>query len=265
MRTALLSLFLTAQAAFAQFDTGLLLLLTPPAAGGGGSSLNTSLISYWKMDEASGNRADSGGSSQTLTDTTTVPSATGILNNGGDFEFSAPENMAHADSAALSVADQDFSLTCWVKLESKPAFDGGIISKQGVGDNANDEYGLVWDGSTDRFNFTGGNGSSAGTVTASTFGAPSTATWYFIACGYDAAANNLWISVDDGTVDTAGFSPGPSDNAANGAFTVGGKTFNVGFAFDGVIDEIGFWKKKLSAAEITTLRGGGTPPACCPF
>ena len=48
-------------------------------------ALTDNLVSYWKLDESSGNAADSVGSN-TLTNTNTVTYSAGKINNGADFE-----------------------------------------------------------------------------------------------------------------------------------------------------------------------------------
>lgn len=227
------------------------------------STLNTGLTAYWKMDEASGTRVDSGSNGQDLTDTTTVPSTTGKISNGGAFEFDDGEHLTHTDSPTLSVSDQDFTFVCWVNMESKPAFNGGIISKEGAGDANNDEYGLYWNATSDRFEISAGNGSAATIVTANTFGAPSTATWYMLIFGYEAATDTLFISVNNGTADTGSLNPGPFNS--NGDFLLGGRTFQPLFAFDGVIDEVGFWKRLLTSGEKTEIYNSGSGKTCCPF
>src|SRR4051812_43478016 len=85
------------------------------------SPLLTNLASYWKLEEASGTRADEIGS-QTLTDNNTVTQAVGKLGNAAQFTAANSESLSHADSATLSLgADQDFTLGAWVYLDSKGA------------------------------------------------------------------------------------------------------------------------------------------------
>lgn len=92
-------------------------------------------------------------------------------------------------------------------------------------------------------------------VMATNFGAPSLATWYFIAARHDAAANVISISVNDGTPNTAPHSGGAYDGTEK--FGIGNTALPNGY-FDGQIDEVGLWKRYLTDAEITTLYNGGT-------
>ena len=53
------------------------------------------LISWWSMDEESGERADSHGT-MTLTDNATVLYDTGKVGNAADFEAGTSEYLSHA-------------------------------------------------------------------------------------------------------------------------------------------------------------------------
>src|SRR5678816_4549644 len=82
-------------------------------------SLLTNLVSYWKLDEASGNRADAHGAN-TLTDSASgVPSTTGVISNGaGLFSGNTPRFLSHADNSDLSTGDIDWTFSAWVKFNT---------------------------------------------------------------------------------------------------------------------------------------------------
>jgi len=255
---------------FLAFFLVTLILAAAPAGGqevrrrpifASSSTLNTGLVAYWKMDEASGTRADDQGSND-LTDNNTVTSNTGKIGNAGQFTAANSEYLSLADNADLSTGDIDFTFAMWVygdTLASGADFRG-IISKW---EGSNQEYILQNNGVTSRLIWSvGSSGSNRTDLTASSFGAPSTSTWYFIVCGHDAANDQIFISVNDGTVDTASHSGGVFNGAS--AFEIG--HHQQGFQYwDGRVDEVGFWKKKLSAAEITELYNAGAGKTCCPF
>lgn len=86
-----------------------------------------SIVSRWRLDEASGNRADSVGSN-TLTDVNTVAAGAGftkpgevVFDNSADFEYANSEALTRADNASLSITGA-LTISCWIKLES---FTGG--------------------------------------------------------------------------------------------------------------------------------------------
>ncbi len=212
----------------------------------------TSLVSYWNLDETSGTRAKTAGTctSCDLTDNATVTYAPGRLKNAGDFETSNSEYLSITDNADLSTGNVDFSLSAWVNLESKPAGGAAIIGKGNF--DAGSEYILQYSGSLDRFHFESRNSADSGnqTVTANNLGSPSTEQWYFIVAWHDATADTMNIQVNNGAVDSASATGGVYDGT--NTFNIGALS-NAGRPWDGKIDEVAFWKRTLSAAERTQL------------
>lgn len=212
------------------------------------------LVVYWKLDEASGNRADSH-STNTLTDNNTVTSAAAILNNGGSFSAGNLEYLSIADNAALSTGDIDYSWQWWVKLASAGSQRVGP-GKWAVPQR---EYLLWYDSTGNRFNF---NVSYDGTnntgVAANNFGAVSMGVFYCIHCGHDSVNNLIWITVNAGTADTAAHSTGSFDSSS--AFEIGRNAEAAAlsaFYMDGVVDEVAFWKRTLSSGDRTSLYNSG--------
>src|SRR6056300_583443 len=83
------------------------------------------LVSFWKLDEASGTRVDAFGSND-LTDNNTVGQATSLTGvpytEGADFERGNTEYLSITDASqsGLSPLSSDFSVSVWVKFESLP-------------------------------------------------------------------------------------------------------------------------------------------------
>lgn len=219
------------------------------------NTLLTSLVGYWKLDEASGDALDSYGAN-TLTDVNTVASGAGKQGTSRDFEDGNSETLSITDNAALSMGDIDFSIAGWVNLESEPVNTMGILGKWNSGGN-NREYYIEYAGSAvDRFRlFVSGDGTASTQVTANNFGAVTTGTWYFVHAYHDSANNLIGISVNNGTADTASHSTGCFDG--NSTFYLGSINNGALSFFDGLLDEWGVWKKLLSAQEVTDLYNGG--------
>jgi len=218
-------------------------------------SLLTSLVSYWNLNETSGTRSDAH-STNDLTDNNFVTSNTGILGNAGQFTRADNEFLSHVDNADLSTGDIDFTFTAWVYLDDKTTHQRIITKLNTVGNNR--EYIVGYDLSANRLFFIvyhDGTGGSATQVDADNLGSPSTATWYFVVCWHDATANTLNIQVNNGTADSAAHSTGSFDGTA---------TFNIGAQqsanqwWNGRIDEVGFWKRTLTAGEKTSLYNSGS-------
>jgi len=97
----------------------------------------------------------------------------------------------------------------------------------------------------------GGNQTPVG---ATTFGFPPDGVWHFVIGFHDATANTVNIQVNDGAVDSAAHTFGAYQSAGSpvhiGQDTLSGQ-------FDGRIDQVGFWLRKLTTAEKTWLYNSG--------
>lgn len=217
--------------------------------GGGASTLNTSLIAYWKLDEASGNRADSSGAN-TLTDNNTVTSDPGKIGDAAEFVEANSENLSIADNAALSTGDIDFTYACWAYSASIPSV--GILGSKGAEWYA---YISAAGGGFVVFNTGGSDLTAAG-------GSFSPSAWHHVVVTFTASSNTREIFVDGSSV-ASGVGTAPADDA--GDFRIGSYSNGGAFFMNGLIDGAAFWKKVLSGAEITELYNGGTGKTCCPF
>jgi len=214
------------------------------------NNLLTGLVSYWKMDEASGNAIDAHGTND-LTDNNTVGTLTGKIGDCRDFS-GTNEYFSHADNADLSVDGTSFSFAFWVNLDSVTGLRALISKRDEAGTGEFVIYANAGGGGNapQFFNYTSGfNG-----VIASTFGALSTGTWYLLACVADDAAKELRISVNAGTQNVASYTG--SVGATTHTFRIGVEQSEVADV-DGKIDETGFWKRALSTSDITAIYNSG--------
>lgn len=212
--------------------------------------LTDSLISYWSLDEASGNALDAH-STNHLTETSgTIGSATGKVGNCRDFEVGDTEHFLIADNASLSTGDIDFTLSAWVNPESLTGANMSIAGK--FGGAGSREY-MLRLGDTGIPVFSVSNDGTVSTGATSSLGALTPGTWYFIVGWHDSVNNQIGISVN-GTVVTANYTLGVFDSTAG--FSIGALSSNSQH-FDGLIDEVGFWKRVLTSDERATLYNNG--------
>jgi hypothetical protein len=216
-------------------------------------ALTDNLIAFWELEEASGTRNDAH-STNHLTDTNTVTQATGKVGNAGQFTAANTEYLTLADNAAMSTGDIDYTFAGWAYLDNKSTFRI-VLSKWGVGAGTNQEYQIRYSSSLDRYQFVIGGTSTVNTVDADNLGSPSVAAWYFIAAWHDSVANQIGISINAGTANTQAWTEGSVDSSYQ--FELGHGT-QVGFPFDGRLDQWGFWKRVLTGAERTALYNGGS-------
>ncbi|KKU57535.1 MAG: hypothetical protein UX80_C0014G0002, partial [Candidatus Amesbacteria bacterium GW2011_GWA2_47_11b] len=212
----------------------------------------TNLVGYWKLDEVSGNRADSAGSN-TLTDNATVTSKTGHLNLAGQFTAANSEYLSITDNAALSIGSGvNLTISCWMYLDSVSNQRTCAGKRTGAGAA---EYDLMYVNATNRFRFRVLNsGGTDTTVNADAFGGPTTGTWYFVTAWYDATAATANIQINNGAINTTSSAVTPFDGS--GDFNLGRTADNTNY-MDGRLDEVAMWKRVLTADERKRLYEDG--------
>lgn len=212
--------------------------------GGGGTGLLSGLVSYWKLDEASGTREDIHGAND-LTESGSVASAAGKINDAAVLTTN-PDYLTIASPPASFQGGATFTVSFWfnrasgtgdsILLACGNGTDGWFIRQRTSGSR------LV------TFSmFSGTNLNSSGVTI-------SNGTWYHVIATYDAAAGMRLVL--NGNVST---------NAVTGLvggvpFLVGGDDV-IGNSINASVDEMGLWSRVLTTDEEAALYGAGTPPA----
>lgn len=214
------------------------------AVAGGISTAN--LISYWSLDEASGDAVDAHGTN-TLTDVNTVTSGPGKVNGARGFTVAANNRLTHVDNADLSIGDIDFTFTLWFNLTATTV--GGFIAKYGTAGNR--EYLISQNGGTLYF---AASADGTAVTTLDNGGGITTGTWYFVVYYYDATGNTLNMEVNNAAPVSLAHSGGCFDGTAT--FMLGNELSALQ-AMAGSLDEVSFWKRLLTTDEKTWLYNGG--------
>lgn len=234
-------------------------------------ALADNLVAYWSLDEASGDAIDAH-STNDLTDNGSVGATTGKVDGARDFDGSS-HFFSLADNTDLSTGDIDFTISCWIFLDALGATPARVVLAKGdnVSAAAALEYGLF--GVSGRLNWRVSTGAALALVQTPA-ASITTGVWYFVVFWHDSVNNQIAISLDGAAATTTSHSNGMQD--ASGAFRLGYDNTGVRF-FDGLIDEVGFWKRVLTSEEITELynsgngrdyayiTGGGEEPTFVPF
>lgn len=218
-------------------------------------ALTDNLVSCFQCEEASGaDLVDAVGGTNTATATNTAASTAGKVGNarvltGGQF-------FTKTSPTFPSGATQPITLAGWLRATDPSAswntFQYASMGKYRNTGNQRQILGpylnsAVFEG------YISGNGTSATSVSASTFGAIAKNVWYFVCLRYD-HANSLWkISVNAGTVDTVSYSSGIF--AGTAPFEVG--IWDAIQAWYGDIDQLLIYSRSISDAEVTALYNGG--------
>ena len=215
-------------------------------------SLTDNLIEHWKLDAASGDEIGSH-AGIVLTDGNSVGTAAGKINGARDFENASNHFMSAVDSVALSAGDIDFTIAGWMKLESVAS--SNAIGKWNATGNQR-EWFLRYSTTTAAFEFlASSDGIASTTVTASNFGAATAGPWYYVIAWHDAANDLIGIQVNNTTPNTVSHAAGVFDSTS--AFQLGRIGVVTTSDWDGLIDEVSFWKRLLTADEKTALYNSG--------
>lgn len=210
------------------------------------NNLLNSLVSHWRLDEASGVRYDAHGTNH-LSDTNSVPSVAGKLGNAADFDGDT-NYLSCASNAGLQAGDSDCCFAAWVYLRSDISLEQ---NHHFLGKWDDVEFNLAYKASaTGYFAFDYGSGS----VDAVTLGEPPLDNWYFVVAWHDSVSDELCIQINNGPVEVMSYPDGaaPSD----GAFCLG-TLGEAGGRADVYLDSVSYWKRTLTTEERTLLWNGG--------
>jgi hypothetical protein len=209
-------------------------------------NITSGLVGYWKLDEASGSRADSSGNGNTLTDNNTVTSVaqdywkTG--ENSADFESGNSEYLSITDASQTGLdLTGSYSIGFWMKAET---VTGAPISKWTPSNGYNIQV-SVSDGGTVQVNH---DGSSYNTIVGLSVG-----KWTHIFVVYDTTANTLSVYKDGNLAGVQSATTDPSNNAT--ALNIGRRP-DGGDYFDGLLKDVAIWNVALTPIQIKSLALG---------
>ena len=208
-------------------------------------ALTDNLVSYWKLDESSGNASDSVGSN-TLTNNNTVTYSAGKINNGATFVRASSQWLSRAYTADLNIGGGDFTVAGWVRRDGTTSWDHVV----GMGwDEATANLLYVISISNVSMVFEWHDGAYKNVARTHTMTAD---TWFFFMA--KRTGTTISLSVNDGTVATA---TGTLKTTTAGSFGIGRGGAGASGYLNGKADEIGIWTRALSASEITELYNAG--------
>jgi hypothetical protein len=211
------------------------------------------LVSYWSLEEASGARDDAH-STHNLTDNNTVTSATGKVGTAASFAAATTESLSVADHADFS-GPGDLSIALWVRpTTGGAATDRRLVTKDNVNDQR--EWSLFLSNSSGPswqiFD------SVSGLSTAEAAAIPSdSSTWTFLIATYTASDMTPRLYVNNGTVN-AGSALSNALKNTTAAVYLGTASDGAYQPHDGLLDEVGIWRKVLTSDERTWLYNSGS-------
>lgn len=212
-------------------------------------ALTDGLVSYWPLNETSGTREDVHGAND-LTDNNTVLYGAGILNNAADHELDNSEYLEKTSgySSGLAPASSDYSVSLWIKPETVPgAYNGRGLCGTGVNWQLWYQHDGVYQFRLQR-QTTGGGVSHTVNYTLSA------GTMYHVVIVWDHDDHTLEVYVNAASQGTDTSGSAVAQVTWNDPFRIGRNEYAY---WDGLIDEVGFWSRKLSSAEVTALYNSG--------
>lgn len=216
-------------------------------------TLNTGLVSYWKLDESSGNAVDSVGIN-TLTNNNGVTYSAGKINNGANFASASSQflSITDASQSGLDITG-DMSFACWLKCSNTNQF----VSKSLSTGNQNSWQARVTPTSSFEV-FTSADGSTVKTATFST-AVFTINTWHHVVITYTASAHSIEMFVDGSSIGTVNNSANVASSLFDSSsdFRLGLGNPGGGEYLNGSMDEVGIWNKVLTSTEVTTLYNSG--------
>lgn len=223
-------------------------------------AITDNLVSYWKLDETSGTRADAHASNN-LTDNNTVTYGTGIINNGASFASATSEYLSIADASQSGLdLSGDCSFSFWFNIASiGSSVNMPIINKHGfTGTTRGYSVYLVSESGTRKIRMNISN--AAGTsyeIKYVTYSWPLGSLAHCV-CIFDATAKTFEVYINGTSVGTsAAFSNGAIYNNSQ-PFEIGTADAGVDGYLNGILDEVGVWSRKLTSAEVTSLYNSGS-------
>lgn len=212
------------------------------------TSLKVGLLSWWELDEASGNRLDSVGG-RTMVPTGTVTSVTGLVGNAT--QTAASSYLRTANSPNL--ANGDFTLAGVFKTSNA---NMGVLCRNGdpIGTGRQFltlvESGIFYfvvstDGTSSTYIATGPSGVNDG-------------NFHNYIAWRNTAANTINLQIDGGSINTAAVSGSTSlFNGSDPGITLSGVGSDGAYLTGGVHDATGVWGRMISSTERAFLQNGG--------
>ncbi len=222
-------------------------------------SLITGLVSYWKLDEASGTRNDSHGVNH-LTDNNTVGQAAGKIGNAGLFINTNSEFLSVADNATLDFTTQ-MTVSAWIYGDALTA-SAYIAAKWNYSTDGGWSFGLDAAGTGLQVFIATAADDGGNTWVRFTTLVLQNVTWHHVVMVYDGtltAADRVKVYID-GALQTATSTSGtlPASFLNSGAELRIGDFQGLNRYWLGRIDEVGLWNRALTAAECVQLYNAGT-------
>jgi hypothetical protein len=223
--------------------------------GAAGNGLLNGLVSYWKLDEASGTLYDSHGSNDSTTEIGITYGTTGkiddsITSTSGDY-------VSMGDVLDFDY-NEPFTFSAWLKQASDATGFQVWCSKYQRLPNRGYVFGRFNNNFT--FNLRQNDSFNRLDMTSSLSGAAADG-WYHLVITYDGSADPTGVKFyKNGVVDTSpttNYDTLTTTTTNTGAFNISSRQ-NGNSSWVGDIDELGVWNVELSSSDVSDLYNSGS-------
>ncbi len=212
-------------------------------------ALTTNLVSYYKLDESSGNASDTVGANN-LTNNGTTGYASALINNGIDLGTTNSSKWLSSSTEYGISATGAITISLWLKMRTEISSSEQCFLARSV---------INASGSSIQMSYEYNSGTRR--VRFLRYGSTNSLQYYTITMG-TANWHHFVVTFDGSTI--LGYVDGVqrTTEANSGTQSIGGTAMSVG-ATGGTLhtsaymDEIGVWSRALSGAEVTSLYNSG--------
>ena len=248
------------------------LLTAMQASTASAVSLHDGLISYWRLNEGTGDVANDTGAAGGVADAGTIRNApawiSGKFNAGLQFDGTT-QDVLIPNSTDMDVATSGVTLSAWVKLDQLPAEITGGFS--GIYDSVPDNYAMYLDKGNNELRFKATNSAGVSTASAQHPGIKAsllnTTDWFHVMGVFDGDKGQARIYLNGQLVDLSAQSS--NGGALKGSTIRAGQIASIGAQpavadlvssnfFKGGISDVAVWNRSLGLAEAQYLYNGGT-------
>ncbi len=207
-------------------------------------ALTDNLAVYYKLDETSGNGADSVGSN-TMVISNATNASDGIINYCVSYSGNA-NSYSQITTNLGTLWDGNFSVSMWIKPTTLDGTNGDVLLYPG---DRNGQFYIQGGSVFKMYMYDGSVKLTAGNTT------PSNGNWYYVVfVRTGTSTGKIYVNGSDDTSATAVMGTG---NTLTDTLRLACNTGNTAANFNGRIDEVGIWSRALSSTEVTTLYNGG--------
>lgn len=212
---------------------------------------------YYGLEAASGTREDVGPNSLNLSETGTVGQVPGIISNAASFPGVGGNKLSHVFDSVYDYSAKDFTITGWVKLDTKITDQELLYIGTGGGASVDLHLDLRYITGTDSIQARISDGTTTNMLADDLGGGGiPTGEFIFLACTWNNVTKDLRLRLNGQASVLSNLPAFNIQNVGTQSFILGGKVNNSD-PLDGPLDEISGYNRVLNNAELNFFYNNG--------